>query len=124
MTATCAPVEPTVTPTRSDADLVAASQRGDTRAFGLIVRRYQALISGLIYADCGDLHRSEDLAQETFLTAWKSLDTLRDTAKLPGWLCQIARHRLLDAGRVRQREAARVEQLAHQRLAEQLQPPP
>jgi RNA polymerase sigma factor (sigma-70 family) len=80
----------------SDADLVFASRNGDREAFGQIVRRYQGMISGLIYAACGDVHRSEDLAQETFLSAWKSLSGLREPAKLPAWLCQIARHRAQD----------------------------
>lgn len=80
----------------SDAELVTASRNGNREAFGQIVRRYQGMISGLIYAACGDLHRSEDIAQETFISAWKSLSGLRDAAKLPGWLCQIARHRIAD----------------------------
>jgi RNA polymerase sigma factor (sigma-70 family) len=83
----------------TDADLITLSRSGDRRAFGQIVRRYQAMISGLIYAACGDLHRSEDVAQETFISAWKSLSGLRDAAKLPGWLCQIARRRLADQSR-------------------------
>ncbi len=83
----------------TDADLVMASRSGDRRAFGQIIRKYQTMVSGLIYAACGDLHRSEDVAQETFISAWKSLSGLRDASKLPGWLCQIARRRLADASR-------------------------
>jgi len=83
----------------SDADLIAASRAGDRGAFGQIVRRYQAMISGLVYAACGDLHCSEDVAQETFISAWKSLSGLREASKLPGWLCQIARRRLGDISR-------------------------
>jgi RNA polymerase sigma factor (sigma-70 family) len=83
----------------TDADLISQSRSGDRRAFGQIVRRYQAMISGLVYAACGDIHRSEDVAQETFISAWKSLSGLRDAAKLPGWLCQIARRRLADQSR-------------------------
>ena len=79
-----------------DAELVSASRQGDRQAFGRIVRRYQGMISGLIYAICGDLQRSEDLAQDTFLSAWKSLSGLREPAKLPAWLCQIARRRAQD----------------------------
>ena len=60
----------------TDADLVTASRSGDRRAFGQIIRKYQAMVSGLIYATCGDLHRSEDVAQETFISAWKSLSGL------------------------------------------------
>jgi RNA polymerase sigma factor (sigma-70 family) len=91
MTATTLP-----TISSSDAELITASRNGNREAFGQIVRKYQSMISGLIYAACGDLHRSEDIAQETFISAWKSLSGLRDAAKLPGWLCQIARHRIAD----------------------------
>ena len=69
--------------------------------------RYQGMISGLIYAACGDLHRSEDLAQETFLSAWKSLCGLREPTKLPAWLCQIARHRTQDLLRKNKPEESR-----------------
>lgn len=92
----------------SDAELVSASRGGDREAFGRIVRRYQGMITGLLYANCGDLHRSEDLAQETFIAAWKSLSGLREPAKLPGWLCQVARHRLLDNARSETRRDARM----------------
>ena len=84
---------------QTDAELISLSRTGDRRAFGLLVRRYQAMISGLVYAACGDLHRSEDVAQDTFIAAWKSLSGLRDAARLPGWLCQIARRRLADRSR-------------------------
>src|SRR5580704_1426085 len=89
----------TSNPNFTDADLITASRSGDRRAFGQIIRKYQAMVSGLIYAACGDLHRSEDVAQETFISAWKSLSGLRDASKLAGWLCQIARRRLADASR-------------------------
>src|SRR5947199_2660110 len=96
-----------VSVSKSDAELVAASRQGNRDAFGQIVRRYQGLISGLIYSACGDLSASEDIAQETFLAAWKSLSGLREPEKLPVWLCQIARHRLLDQHRENKRENSR-----------------
>jgi RNA polymerase sigma factor (sigma-70 family) len=73
------------------------------------------MVTGLIYAGCGDLHRSEDLAQDTFISAWKSLSGLRDAAKLPAWLCQVARHRLLDDARSTQRHDARLAKAFHER---------
>src|SRR5438552_554368 len=66
----------------TDSDLVAASRQGDREAFGRIVRKYQGLVSGLIYSACGDLSASEDIAQETFLAAWKSLSGLREPQNL------------------------------------------
>jgi len=78
----------------NDAEIVAASLSGDRDAFGQIVARYQSLICALAYNATGDLSRSEDLAQETFVTAWKKLGELREPGKLRPWLCGIA-HNLI-----------------------------
>jgi len=78
----------------TDVELVAQSLVGNTEAFGQIVARYQALICSLAYSATGSLGESEDLAQETFITAWKHLRHLREAAKLRAWLCGIARNRI------------------------------
>ena len=76
----------------SDAELVAESLLNRRDAFGQIVDRYKSLICSLAYSATGSLSQSEDLAQETFLTAWKLLPELREPAKLRPWLCGIARN--------------------------------
>ncbi len=78
----------------TDAELVGESLVGDRDAFGRIVARYQSLICSLAYSATGCLGHSEDLAQETFITAWKHLRHLREPAKLRAWLCGIARNRI------------------------------
>src|SRR6478752_2855185 len=78
----------------SDADLVARSLAGDRDAFSCIVSRYQTLICSLAYSRIGNLGQSEDIAQETFITAWKRLRHLREPAKLRSWLCGIVRNRV------------------------------
>jgi len=75
----------------SDAELVQWGLAGDREAFGRVVERYQSLICALAYSATGSLSRSEDLAQETFLIAWKQLRQLREPDKLRSWLCSIAR---------------------------------
>src|SRR5512136_1486590 len=75
----------------NDAELVAESLDGNRDAFRLIVERYQTLIASLAYCATGNVSRSEDLAQETFVSAWKQLAELREPAKLRPWLCSIAR---------------------------------
>ena len=75
----------------NDAELVAESLDGNRDAYRLIVERYQTLISSLAYCATGNVSRSEDLAQETFVSAWKQLAGLREPAKLRPWLCSIAR---------------------------------
>src|ERR1041384_5524008 len=78
----------------NDAELVAATLKGNRDAFGQIVARYQSLICSLAYSATGSLGQSEDLAQETFITAWKHLGHLRERPKLRAWLCGIARNRI------------------------------
>ncbi len=75
----------------SDAQLVEWSLTGDRSAFATIVKRYQSLVCSITYNATGSLSLSEDLAQETFLAAWKQLAGLRDPARLRSWLCGIAR---------------------------------
>src|SRR5919197_317611 len=88
-----ASVRPTMpAPTANDAQLAAASLNGDRQAFSRIVERYQNLVCSLAYNATGSLVQSEDLAQETFITAWKELAELREPNKLRAWLCGIARN--------------------------------
>jgi RNA polymerase sigma factor (sigma-70 family) len=75
----------------ADADLVSLCLDGDRDAFGHIVSRYQSLVCSLAYSATGSLGQSQDLAQETFITAWKHLRLLRERNKLRPWLCGIAR---------------------------------
>ena len=77
-----------------DAALVTATLAGDRHAFGQIVARYQALICSLAYNATGSVRQSEDLAQDTFVAAWRDLAQLREAAKLRGWLCTIVRHQI------------------------------
>jgi RNA polymerase sigma factor (sigma-70 family) len=77
----------------NDAELVADSLGGSRDAFRQIVERYQTLICSLMYSSTGNVSQSEDMAQETFLAAWKQLRTLREPDKLRAWLCGIVRNR-------------------------------
>lgn len=76
-----------------DAELVARALAGDRDAFNRIVSRYQILICSLAYSRIGHLGHSEDVAQETFITAWKHLRLLRQPEKLRAWLCGIVHNR-------------------------------
>jgi RNA polymerase sigma factor (sigma-70 family) len=87
-------IAPIAIPTtnHNDAELVEQSLAGDRQAFGRIVARYQSLVCALAYSATGSRSHSEDLAQETFLTAWRKLRDLREPGRLCAWLCGIARH--------------------------------
>jgi len=87
-----------------DAELVHESLTGNREAFGQIVGRYQSLVCSLAFSATGSLSLSEDLAQETFLTAWRQLCHLREPEKLRSWLCGIARNITYDSLRKQGRE--------------------
>lgn len=93
--------------TASDADLVAACLGGNRSAFEQIVERYQRLLCSLAYSSLGDVAASEDVAQETFVTAWLKLGELREPEKLRAWLCSILRFKISHARRRDGREPAR-----------------
>jgi RNA polymerase sigma factor (sigma-70 family) len=77
---------------KSDIDLLKASRDGNAQAFGVLVSRYQALICAITYGATGDSGRSEELAQDAFLRAWRGLGQLQDPSKFRAWLCSIARN--------------------------------
>src|SRR5579859_1091310 len=80
-------------PTTADTDtqLVEWSLTGDRDAFRQIVERYKSLVCSITCNATGSLSLSEDLAQETFVAAWKQLPELRDPSLLRSWLCGITR---------------------------------
>lgn len=90
----------------TDAELVSASRRGEREAFGALVERYQGVVCAVSYSRTGDRALSEDVAQETFIAAWRQLDRLRETVKLRSWLCGIARNLARKARRRSDRETA------------------
>src|ERR1051325_1205013 len=83
--------------TDTDQTLVIKSQRGDRAAFEELVRRLARLLFARIYADVGDAHRAEDLVQETFLVAWRSIGQVTDPSGVRLWLLSIARSVVVDA---------------------------
>src|SRR5687768_12995303 len=89
---------------KSDVELVEASRRGEHEAFGRLVERYQDVVCAVSYSSTGDRGLSEDVAQDTFITAWRQLDRLRDVMRLGPWLCGIARNLGRKAHKRRRRE--------------------
>ena len=76
----------------TDADLIArVLTREDQHAFAELVRRYQSPMRAfLTRLTRGDAHLADDLAQETFLKAWRKLHTYRGGARFSTWLFGIA----------------------------------
>jgi RNA polymerase sigma factor (sigma-70 family) len=90
-------------PFLSDRRLIELHLDGDRDAFRQIVERHQGMVCALGLSACGNVARSEDLAQEVFIAAWKQLPGLREPEKLRGWLAGIARNMIHNAFRRAQR---------------------
>ena len=79
-----------------DAQLVARSLKQDHEAFGQLIDRHAPAIVNLAYRMVGNRAEAEDLAQESFLTAFKALSTFRADSKFSTWLYRIAANKCKD----------------------------
>src|SRR5579871_1714459 len=70
--------------------LIGRLKERDPSAFDEIVRRYGDKVFSLIYRMLGNRHEAEDVAQEVFITVFKTVDTFRGEAKFSTWLLRIA----------------------------------
>ncbi|HEY8667179.1 MAG TPA: sigma factor, partial [Tepidisphaeraceae bacterium] len=80
-------------------ELVRRSQAGEREAFEALVVRTARLVFARLYLDCGDKHLAEDLTQETFLTAWKSIGQVTEARGFRAWLMSIAHSVRIDEAR-------------------------
>jgi RNA polymerase sigma-70 factor (ECF subfamily) len=83
--------------------LIRRAANGDAAAWEPLVLAYQQAVFRLAYLLLGDADDAEDIAQETFLRAWKSLTRFDPTRPLRPWLLSIA----ANLSRNRRRSAAR-----------------
>lgn len=82
---------------RSDDELMNASEAGDEGAFALLVDRYLPAVYSFAYRLVGTKEEADDVAQETFLKAWKNLQRFRRGMNLKTWLFSIARNTAIDS---------------------------
>lgn len=73
-------------------DLVARARQGDHEAFRLIFEREHRFVMRFLYAMVGERSLAEELTQETFVRAYRRLNTIRTEVKVSTWLCGIARN--------------------------------
>ncbi|HEY9512293.1 MAG TPA: RNA polymerase sigma factor RpoE [Rhodanobacter sp.] len=73
-----------------DRALVERVQRGDKRAFDLLVRKYQHRVIGLVSRYVRNHAECEDIAQESFIRAWRAIDAFRGDSAFYTWLYKIA----------------------------------
>ena len=91
-----------------DRELVEAARRGDRDAFEAIVRREVAGVYRTSLAILGNAADAEESTQDAFLSAWRNLRSLRDTARFDAWLGRI----VLNACRMALRRRRGVREIA------------
>ena len=88
-----------------DAQLVALCQRGDTAAFDQLITKYRNQVYATIYNLARNEEDAWDLAQETFLKAWRHIAQFRGQSKFSTWLHRIATNVTIDWVRRKQIES-------------------
>lgn len=89
-------------------DVVDRARRGDEEAFQLIFTRYGRPILGFIQNLVQNRALAEELAQETFVRAYRHLGRLRDASHLSTWLFGIALNVARESAREHRRDARRI----------------
>jgi RNA polymerase sigma-70 factor (ECF subfamily) len=74
----------------SESDVVSRARQGDEAAYELLVREHQEAVFRLAYLLLGDPGDAEDVAQETFIRAFKALDRFDASRPMRPWLLRIA----------------------------------
>jgi len=87
-----------------DPNVLRLARRGDERAFALIVRQYQTPLYNYIARILGgDRALAEDVCQEVFLRVYQALPGFDHRCQFTTWLFQVAKHRVVDELRARER---------------------
>ena len=79
-----------------DHGVLRKAQRGDERAFSIIVRAYQIPVYNYVLRMVGDRALAEDLTQEVFLRVFQGLPRFSLRSKFTTWLFQVTKNRVLD----------------------------
>jgi RNA polymerase sigma-70 factor, ECF subfamily len=89
--------------TQPDPGVLRKAQRGDERAFTLIVRAYETPVYNYVVRLVGDRVLAEDLTQEVFLRVFQGLPKFSLRSKFTTWLFQVTKNRVLDELRANER---------------------
>ena len=79
-----------------DFGVLRKAQRGDERAFSLIVRAYEVPVFNYVMRLVGDRSLAEDLTQEVFLRVYQGLPSFTLRSRFTTWLFQVTKNRVLD----------------------------
>ena len=76
--------------------LIDSTLKGNSSDFGILIEKYKCTVSSFIYNMTMDKAASEDIAQETFINAYKKLYTFNHKSKFSTWLLVIAKNKTID----------------------------
>src|SRR4051794_23417974 len=82
--------------TQPDHGVLRKAQRGDERAFAIILRSYETPVFNYVLRLVGDRALAEDLTQEVFLRVFQGLPKFSLRSKFTTWLFQVTKNRVLD----------------------------
>lgn len=91
---------------RTDAQIIHRVLSGHRDDFGVLVERYGGMVEAVSIAQTGNYTDAEDVAQQAFVKAFLSLDSLREPAKFGAWIRTIARNIAASLHRKRKPEVA------------------
>jgi RNA polymerase sigma-70 factor (ECF subfamily) len=89
--------------TQPDPGILKQAQRGDERAFSIIVRAYETPVYNYVLRVVGDRALAEDLTQEVFLRVFQGLPRFSLRCRFTTWLFQVTKNRVLDELRASER---------------------
>ncbi len=78
-----------------DTKLIAASKAGDKKAFGQLVKKYEQLVYSFSFKICRDKNKAEEVLQETFINAYRGLNSFSGNSKFSTWLYRIVTNNCL-----------------------------
>lgn len=80
----------------TDQELIAKTLQGQTKAYGVLVLRYQDFIYTIVLRIVKKKEEAEEIAQDTFVKAYEKLSSFQGTSKFSSWLYSIAYRKALD----------------------------
>ncbi len=102
--------------------LIHRAQAGDGGAFAELMRAYHAYVCAIVIGIVKNSHDAEEVVQDTFLSAYRGLVQLEDSAKFKSWLAEIARNRARNWLRKQRGETVSIDEVSEDILQTQDSP--
>ena len=90
-----------------DHTLIQELKKGDAKAFEAFVLEYEGLVYNTCFSFLNHREDAEDVAQEVFIDAYRSIDSFRGDASLSTWLYRLSMNKSLDFIRAKKRSSSK-----------------